>query len=245
MSNNKRFQVNSKKDYLIYLRMIIIQGQKLLNTYQKYLKDLKETVQFHNLFEEPNNKINAAVYEENNDKIQFIEHKLLNLFGDMQNDSISYNKFKRRLVKRNIEVKEIIGSLPNELSEMLNVMNTSRNWGLHEPESLLIAHLENIKKQWSKEEVENYLNDFQKIHIPFFDKYEGKWLISLYESCNTNYEFYTSLFEYILDDYKVLLGETSEFEIIYNNYELRDFEKEIVLSKTSFEIQNGKYKGAN
>ncbi len=245
MSNNKRFQVNSKKDYLIYLRMIIIQGQKLLNTYQKYLKDLKETVQFHNLFEEPNNKINAAVYEENNDKIQFIEHKLLNLFGDMQNDSISYNKFKRRLVKRNIEVKEIIGSLPNELSEMLNVMNTSRNWGLHEPESLLIAHLENIKKQWSKEEVENYLNDFQKIHIPFFDKYEGKWLISLYESRNTNYEFYTSLFEYILDDYKVLLGETSEFEIIYNNYELRDFEKEIVLSKTSFEIQNGKYKGAN
>ncbi|MBK5446320.1 MULTISPECIES: hypothetical protein [unclassified Peribacillus] len=56
--------------------------------------------------------------------------------GDMQSDYISYNKFKRTLVKRNIEVKQLIGKISEELSKLLNEMNTMRNWGLHEPESL-------------------------------------------------------------------------------------------------------------
>lgn len=124
---------------------------------------------------------------------------------------------------------------------MLNEMNNSRNWGLHEPESLLNAHLENINEFWPKEEIQWYLNNFNPIYIAKFNKYEGKWLLSLYESVTGNLKFYKEIYNYIVEDYKILSGDEN-YQVIYNEVDIRPFELEIKLPQTSMEMQKKKYK---
>ncbi|MFE4429550.1 hypothetical protein ACFRH9_21090 [Peribacillus butanolivorans] len=135
------------------MRQIIVTLNKHFNSLERYIFDLGNIIKELNLDEKPNQQVDSYIYEEFRDKTQFIENKIL-IMGDMQGDSISYNKFKRTLVKRNIEVKQLIGKILEELSKLLNEMNTMRNWGLHEPESLLNAHLKNIKEFWPKEELD-------------------------------------------------------------------------------------------
>ena len=154
MSNYKQFKVETKNDYLIYLRQIIVGLNKHFNYLEKYADNLKSIVEDLGLIDNPELEIDSSLYEDFRHKTQFVENKILNLLGDMQSDSMSYIKFKKTLVKRNIEVKQLIGKVPDDLSQMLSEMNNSRNWGLHEPESLLNAHLENIKEFWPKGEFE-------------------------------------------------------------------------------------------
>jgi hypothetical protein len=241
MNNYKKFIVLNRNDYLIYLRQIIVTLNKHFKSLEKYIIDLENIIGELKLEEVPNQPVDAYIYEEFRDKTQYIEKKILNLLGDMQGDSISYNKFKRTLVKRNIEVKQLIGKIPQQLSELLNEMNINRNWGLHEPESLLNAHLENIKELWPKEEVDLYLNNFTPIQVPIFEKYEGKWVMSLYKSCKGNLDYYKSIYEYILIDYKILSAK-EEIEIKFNKIIERPFESEIQLPMTSFKMQRNQYK---
>lgn len=241
MNNYKQFKVVTKNDYLIYLRQIVISLNKHFNSLEKYGDALKIVIEDLKLAEKPELAIETSLYEDFRDKTQFIENKILNLLGDMQSDSMSYIKFKKSLVKRNIEVKQLIGKVPDELATMLGEMNNARNWGLHEPESLLNAHLENIKGFWSKEEIQWYLNNFNPIYIAKFNKYEGKWLLSLYESVTGNLKLYKDIYEYIIEDYKILSGEEN-YQIIYNEVDVRPFELEIQLPQTSMEMQKKKYK---
>ncbi|ASV67003.1 MULTISPECIES: hypothetical protein [Cytobacillus] len=241
MNNYKQFKVVSKNDYLIYLRQIIIGLNNHFNSLEKYGDSLKSIVEELALIENPELEIDSNLYEDFRDKTQFVENKILNLLGDMQNDSMSYTKFKKKLVKRNIEVKQLIGEVPDNLSQMLSEMNNSRNWGLHEPESLLNAHLENIKEFWPKEELNWYLNNFNPIYIAKFNKYEGQWLLSLYHSMTGNLEFYKEIYNYIIEDYKILSGN-EDIQITYNDIDVRPFELEIKLPKTSMKMQKKKYK---
>lgn len=241
MNNYKQFKVVTKNDYLIYLRQIVISLNIHFNSLEKYCDALKVIIDELKLEVNPKCEINSSLYEDFRDKTQFVENKILNLLGDMQNDSMSYIKFKKTLVKRNIEVKQLISKVPEELTVMLNEMNNSRNWGLHEPESLLNAHLENIKEVWPKEEVRCYLNNFNPIYIAKFNKYEGTWLLSLYESVTGNLKFYQDIYNYIIEDYKILSGDEN-YQVIYNEVDVRPFELEIKLPQTSMEMQKKTYK---
>ncbi len=71
-------------------------------------------------------------------------------------------------------------------------------------------------------------------------KYEGKWLISLHKQCVGNLKLYEEVYESMLLDYEKLLG--TEPIINEMQYEIRDFESEIELPKTSFAMQQRKYK---
>ncbi|MFF2290030.1 hypothetical protein [Peribacillus butanolivorans] len=110
------------------MRQIIVTLNKHFNSLERYIFDLGNIIKELNLDEKPNPQVDSYIYEEFRDKTQFIENKILNLMCDVQSDSISYNKFKRTLVKRNIGVKQLIGKIPEELSKLLNEMNTMRNW---------------------------------------------------------------------------------------------------------------------
>lgn len=240
MKNYKRFNVVNQNDYLIYLRQIIVVLNKHFTRMEKYIFEMEDLINKLKL-KDKDKSVKSDIYEEYRDKTQFLENKILNLLGDMQSDSISYNKFKRKLVKNNIEVKKLIGNIPEELAKLLNEMNNSRNWGLHEPESLLNAHLENIKGFWPEHELQWYLNNFNPIIIASFENYEGRWLISLHEACKTNLGLYREIYDYILNDYKIL-SQTEEIEIIYKDVLVRPFELEMKLPETSMQMQKNQYK---
>ncbi|EEM94095.1 MULTISPECIES: hypothetical protein [Bacillus cereus group] len=238
--NYKRFILNNKKDYIIYLRYLIIQSYKFMNRHSIYINNLKGDIEDLNLLKKPHLNIDSSIYEEHNDRIQFISSKLLNLFGDLQGDALSYNKFRKKLVNRNIEVKSLLGKLPKEISNLLDSARDARNWGLHEPESLLVAHFENIKQLWPKQEIDYYLSNFTPIAIPMFKKYEGAWLISLYEECLSMQKCNEKVFEQMIKDYEILIQD----KVLINDivHPVRPFESEILLSKTSLQMQNRKYK---
>ncbi|OAH53098.1 hypothetical protein AWH48_12130 [Domibacillus aminovorans] len=240
MSNQyKKFVLNDKVDFLVYLRQLIIVSTKCLKKYDLYVKQLEEKIEELELNKRPNRKIDSEIYEEFNDKMQRNSNQLLNIFGDLQPDSMSYYKFRKILLKRNIEVKETLGDLSKELWKNLKDVNIARNWGMHEPESLLNAHLENIKEQWSKEELEIYRTRFSPIHVPNFLAYEGKWLISLLEEFKTNRKGYDELYNSMISDYEKLIEQS--LEIKYVDFKVRPLESEIILPKTSLEMQLRKY----
>ncbi|PHG66179.1 hypothetical protein [Bacillus wiedmannii] len=241
--NYKRFTLNSKYDYLTYLRFIIIQSHKFMKRHSFYKECLEREIEELNLMDQPQQAIDSNIYEEHNDRIQFVSSKLLNLFGDLQGDSLSYYKFRKTLVRRNTEVKDTLGTLSKEILEILSSINQTRNWALHMPESLLNSHSEIIKKSWSEAEHNLYLSTFTPINVPFFEKYEGTWLLSLYHECCLCEEDNVAIFNQMICDYKALLGRELTIEEIV--YDKRPFEEEIALSKTSFEMQQRKYTGQN
>lgn len=115
MNNYKRFNVVNHNDYLIYLRQIIVVLNKHFMRMEKYIAEMDCIVK--DLKEKDN--VDSNIYEEYRDKTQYLENKILNLLGDIQSDSISYNKFKRKLVKNNIEVKKLVGTIPEDLAKLL------------------------------------------------------------------------------------------------------------------------------
>jgi hypothetical protein len=56
-----------------------------------------------------------------------------------------------------------------------------------------------------------------------------------------NLEFYKEIYNYIIEDYKILSGNEN-IQIIYNDIDVRPFELEIKLPETSMEMQRKKYK---
>lgn len=240
---HKKFLVQSKQDYIIYLRHIIIQSYKLMQFHSSYINELKHDIDRLKLHENPKVSVESTLYEKHNDKIQRISSKLLNLFGDLQKESISYYKFRKTLVKRNIEVNDLLGKIPEDIRSLLSSANEARNWGLHEPESLLTAHFDNIKKLWPKEHVEYYLTNFTEINIPNFKNVEAKWLISLYQECLSSQNCNNAIYEQMIKDYETLIG--NKVTINERTVNIRPFESEIMLPKTSLQIQQGKYKNSN
>ncbi|WP_088338757.1 hypothetical protein [Bacillus cereus] len=237
--NYKKFTFNNKFDYLVYLRYLIIQSHKFMKRHAIYTVSLQREIEELGLFEQPDQLVDTFVYEEHNDRIQFVSSKLLNLYGDLQGDSLSYYKFRKTLVKRNIEVREILGTLPKEMLELLSSINQSRNWALHMPESLLNSHNVHVKKSWSEAERILYLSKFTPINIPYFEKYEGVWLLSLYnESCSCQ-EDYEKIYNQMISDYEALIE--NDLEINEEIYEVRNFKEDSVIPKTSFEMQQRKY----
>lgn len=238
--NYKRFNVNSKNDYLIYLRFITSSVHTNIKRYNLYIEQLGEKIKELDLYNNQHKKIDSFIYEEFRDKIHAVSIKLKNLFGDNANDALSYYKFRKKLVKNNVEVSKVLGDMSENLKRNLNDVNELRNWGLHEPESLLNAHLENIDVQWPKHEVIYYKTNFNPIMIHVFEKYEGKWLISLYEESKNMSQLYLELYESMLNDYQLLIN--SKLQIIEILNKNRPFEGEIELPITSFEMQKRKYK---
>lgn len=239
-TNYKRFVIDSKNDYIIYLRNIIIQSHKLIKRLSKYTNELNNSIEELNLRNNENALIDSEVYEEFNDKISNIENRLSNIIGDLQSDSISYYKFRKTLIRRNIEVKNELGMLSKEIENILSSANVSRNWSLHMPESLLHAQMENLKELFTKKDVQDFLSIFNPVGVPYFKKYQGKWLISLYEQCVNNLTLHEKVYKSMLLDYEKLIGTKPIINEV--QYEERDFESEIMLPQKSFEMQQRKYK---
>ncbi|KGR89470.1 hypothetical protein [Lysinibacillus odysseyi] len=238
--NFKKFIITSRSDFAIYLRFLIIGTYRSLKKYNLYVEQLGEKIQELDLENKPKTPIDSEIYEEFNDKIQRVSNKLLNLFGDLQSDSLSYYKFRKQLVKRNIEVKKDLGELSELIWKNLSRANEARNWGLHEPESLLNAHFENIEKLWTREEFERYKTEFTTVNIANFNKYEGSWLISLHRECENNQRLYNELYNSMLSDYTLLIGTSPEIKEV--DYHTRPLDIELMIPKTSFLMQQKKYK---
>ncbi|MFN4151500.1 MAG: hypothetical protein ACK4IX_11200 [Candidatus Sericytochromatia bacterium] len=222
---SKTFKLQKKDDFIEYLKELIILVHKFILKQKKYLDDLKNKIES---YESINSiKISTLEYDEISDKMMHIQGYLLNLIGDQSKDAMSYKKFRQKISGN----KHIFGlkTLNNNISSILNQFNTSRNWSMHVPESLLNSRIK-INKDLNIKPLLNPIN------IAEYEYYQGRWLVSLYNECKNFCNGFEIVFKQMLEDYSILINDKVEIELI--KYPLRELE-DAIISINSSKIQKG------
>ena len=188
----KKYTIDSEQKCIFYLWFIIGVCIKNQEKFKRYNKETKRYLELHT-----ESKLSYDDYCDFRDKTGHVISHLLNILGDMQNESISYKKYREEVEHHNQKSDQWIRleEMPEDIKSELKSINRQRNFYNHWPESFLMAELLNTmkggiiaanpliittSKYVTREVFENmyennrrYYSDFQKI-IRFIKKdYEG------------------------------------------------------------------------
>lgn len=235
----KNYDLETKENYIIYLKELIILTHKHMMSHKRYIMELNDILEKNNYKEFPTAKIDEIVYEDINDKISNVSNKILNLLGDQTKTAMSYRKFRILAQKRMEKGLELgLQDLSKEIWTRIDEFNNWRNWGLHVPESLLTARLEFMNEEITSGRAE--VPPKKIITIAKFDYYEARWLISLQEEAKNAHNCYSQVFQQMKKDYSMLVGESMRIE--YVRYDVRPT-SDLNIPRVSMKIQQRKYKG--
>ncbi|GIP02617.1 hypothetical protein J28TS4_10240 [Paenibacillus lautus] len=240
-TNFKVYKLETRHDFITYLRFLIVTAHKQVIQYRKYIKELKEKIEELNLIQEEVKYFKGEIYDEFRDKLGFISLGLLNIFADETNTAASYRKF-RKLIERRKEIDCFgLKDLPEDIKSIISQFNNNRNWSAHIPESIIHAQLEVIEKYNGAETKKELVNKYNPITAYMYLHYDKKWLFSLFDESSHMYEGYRRVLQQMKKDYSILIGESVE---IFSEYpeEARSFDEDIEIPIISMDMQNKKYK---
>ncbi|RAS91780.1 hypothetical protein A3863_04695 [Priestia endophytica] len=124
---------------------------------------------------------------------------LSNIFGDGAKFGLSYHNYRKNVKKKEARKFNIdYLKLTDEQEAELNSITTSRNWINHIPVSLIHS----TKAAAFQESIDSNM----PIFIPHFEKYEGIWMVSMYEENYEGLQNYKKVFEWVKEDYSKLTG---------------------------------------
>lgn len=234
----KRYDLETKENFALYLKELIILTHRNIMIYKRYIKELRRIVEESDYQNCPNEKINPYLYIDMNNKISAVDDDLLNLIGDETKMAMSYKKF-RSLAKKRMEkgLDLCLSDLSDEIKMILNKINELRNWCHHIPESMFTARLELTTKLIEDGEAEMVSNP---IIISDFSYYEAAWMTSLLMSHENSYDEFSKVFQQMKKDYSILIGQSMRIE--YRIDEVRLIE-DLSIPDISLKIQQRKYKG--
>ncbi|WP_394532870.1 hypothetical protein C1N83_28135 (plasmid) [Priestia aryabhattai] len=195
----KGYKFDTKGDFIKYLYTVICLATKNIKEYERQVKKLEEYIKEKNLVERSKRNISAEVYEDFRGVMANITGHLSNIFGDGAKFGISYQNYRKNVRKSeakklSIDYLELTQKQENEL----NSITTARNWINHVPVSLIHS----VKQHAFQEAID----PDAPIIIPHFEKYEGVWLVSMYEEDYRDLQAYKRVFEWITQDYSKLTG---------------------------------------
>ncbi|EJS63047.1 hypothetical protein [Bacillus cereus] len=201
--SKKDFKLQKKEDFIVYLRFLLIDSYRELESIQKYMTQVNEIIVRKKLKERPQRVITSDIYESARDKLGFVSNRLLNIYGDHANSAMSYKKFREKANK----VKDLnLPELDVEIKTYLNDLNSARNWSNHIPESLLTSQL--------KVNPSLYQPPYNSFTIAMYQRYRGDWLLNLYEQYETNIYIYKQIHACMITDCTVLIGEPPQLNPI-------------------------------
>lgn len=227
--NLKIYKMQSKEDYILYLRELIILAHKHMINYKRYLESIEEYIKINGYDKKTEVSIKPEVYLENQDKINNTSTYLFNLFADDTGIAMSYKKFRRYADKK--KIKQLQLGLNDEIKNIISQFNDLRNWSAHIPESLFTARMEIIKKHNLEE---YFMSDYSTISIPDFQSYEAAWIIDLLRENKHLYSGCSKIFQQMKKDYSKLTGNSMRIE--KKSIPIRPI-KNMDIPKISFEIQ--------
>lgn len=224
------FNLEEREDFIFYLRDLIVRVHTRLKRYKRYLDSINEDINKYRILEKEDVIIPAFIYEEHADKYGNCLKHLSNLIADNSKSAMSYLKFRKFAEKKDFGFVK----LDQKTSELLNNINTLRNWSLHIPESMLNAQLEVAGDYYKK-------IPYSPIPVANFEYYEGIWLTSLYYEAEKHYNEIRIIFQQMKKDYSILIGES--VRVYTQQFRIRQFDKfSIDVPTISMKIQKGKYK---
>ena len=209
----KRFQLENKDDFRVYLHEIIGRMDKCIVKYKRYLQRMNNYIQ--KITEEDNIRNDSPMpyddYSEFVDLFSSVDSYVLNLIGDSQDNSISYKKFRDILAKR--KNKNTLDFEIRELDEktvlLINDLNKMRNWINHVPESLLVSQIKLI------DEGNLCKHDVNPIGIYYHNYCTFELLKDLFDTSQNFYKGIRRIHQNMKKDYSSLIGERVEVERIF------------------------------
>jgi hypothetical protein len=241
--NLKVYALETKENFILYLRQLIISTHVQIKYHQRYIDELRGLIELNRFDNHPTKKINPYMYIDINNKIGNVSNKLLNLIGDQTNTAMSYLKFRVLAKKRMGNGLDLgLTDLTSDMWGILRELNEWRNWALHMPESLFTAELELLEKAMNDRTIEVNPMPNNPIKITEFNYYEAAWLIDLLKETESMHDGFSKSFQQMKMDYSVLIGESMRVE--YRRFEVRPI-KDMDVPKISMEIQQRKYKGVS
>jgi hypothetical protein len=189
----KQFKFSDKEDFIYYLRELILLVHKNVVKYEEQVQELELYIEEHKLIERPNRVISPKVYADFRGRLLFISNYLLNAFGDQADLGISYQNYRKAARKQNIKLLD----LSDEEQAELNSLTTSRDWSAHIPASILHSSEERAKN----------LRQKGPITYPEFKKFQGIWLVSLYEESYKSLQGFKKWKGILMNEYTSLTDE--------------------------------------
>lgn len=222
----KGYTFKTKDDFIKYLSEVIYLASKNIREYERHVKKLEEYIKEKKLDERPKRNVSAEIYEDFRAKMGYMSGYLSNIFGDGAEYGISYRKYRDNITQKGKRLNIDYLELTQEQNAELNSITTARDWINHIPVSLIHS-----TKSAAFQEV---INPNTPIFIPHFEKYEGIWLVSMYESNYEGLQGYKKVFKWITEDYSKLTGKN--FKILEHTIPLRPI-ADLEIAKISSEIQ--------
>ncbi len=237
----KKFELDTKENFIIYLRRLIQNTQSEIRTLKRYLKELELLIIDREYDKNPKKIINPNLYIDINNKIGMVTNQLLNLIGDHTNLAISYKKFRFIAQKRMEKGLDLyLEPLSDEILDILSQLNEARNWSLHVPESLLTAEMEMINILLNDNSDKLFPAPFNPIYVTQFDNYEAEWLNDLLKQTKHMNIAFSKVFQQMKMDYSKLIGE---YVRVLNKEGGTRTIHELNLPLISYDIQRRKYSG--
>lgn len=237
MQEFKIYKLETKENFIIYLRRLIQSTYTNMEMHKRYLGELKDYISENKIEADSTKKINPYIYMDFKNKISGPSNMLLNLIGDESKSAMSYKKFRAMVKKRQANGLDLgLLELNEEITNILNQCNVNRNWALHIPESLLTAEREYVK---FAKDITGSKDIYNPIKMVKFSSYDAEWLINLLACVEASHEIYQKSFQQMKKDYSILLGES--VSIVLANCGDRPLD-DIGIAELSMNIQTGKYK---
>jgi hypothetical protein len=227
----KGYTFNTKEDFIFYLRHILISVTKNLSTYEKRISDLANYIEEKNLIERPRRVVSTEVYENFRSLLGFTGNYLSNLFGDTAEYGSSYRNYRRYAKKKAMELGIKYLEFSQNQETELNAITSARNWGNHVPVSLIHS----TKDKAFGEVIDTSI----PIFVPKFEKFEGLWLVDLYNSNFASLKGYKEMFKLAVKDYEILTGKPCV--MFEKSYPVRDM-SDLIIPRISVGIQNKEIK---
>ncbi|WJM09795.1 hypothetical protein [Paenibacillus sp. PK1-4R] len=237
--NYKLYKLESKHDFIHYLRFLIVTAHKQVLQYRKYINELKKTIEELDLNSDEVKFFNGEIYDEFRDKLGFVSLGLLNIFADETNTAASYKKL-RKIIDRKKDIDFGLSDLSDDIQSIISQFNNGRNWSAHMPESIIHAQLEVLEKNKGSEITNKLINNYNPITAYLYKRYDKKWLFSLLDQSSQNYEGFRRVLQQMKKDYSVLIGKS--MELVTNHQDIRLFDEDFEIPSLSMEMQNKKYK---
>ena len=205
----KQYQLSDKEHCLVYLRKIITVAEKIRYNLERYLKSGRETM---NEFKK--NNVLFLPHDQYSDMLNMFGHVeayVLNIFGDAQDSSVSYFKFRRLVerLQRKGSLDVALSPHAHEETRLLNHFNRTRNFQNHIPESIIVSEQDMIAEGKALPEKEYPIEVYTDEYVSS-EMYED-----MINSFAKLYECLETLIGMAMRDYEAILGRSVELKRIH------------------------------
>lgn len=211
---SEKMDLQTKEDFILYLRDIIELTARYIKRLSRYKLELKQLITNNKNDEK---KLKMEIYEEFLDKTRHVQIVLANIIGDKSSNAISYNKFKEH-IKKKTEIEQY--EMTKDTEDLLFYFMEIRNFVSHISNAYFLTY-----KEMNQEEKEVLI--YNPIQVLNHHYQHEENFIFLQDNLDDFYDKSRKVHQQMKKDYSKLIGENVKLEYIKKDLIELDFHKNL------------------